>query len=61
MSEVEWVVQIIEDETGKVEYESKPTYRRRAEKIEDGMGINLDWEHFHTRIVRADTKEEEAA
>ena len=57
MSDDEWVVQIIEDETGKVEYESKPTYRRRAEKIEDGMGINLDWEHFHTRIVR----KEEAA
>jgi hypothetical protein len=59
MSDEQWVVQIIEDETGKVEYESKPTYRRRAEKIEDGMGINLNWEHFHTRIVRA-SKEEAA-
>lgn len=55
----EWVVQVIEDETGKVEYESKPTYRRRAERIEDGMGINLNWERFSTRIVRVG--EEEAA
>jgi hypothetical protein len=47
----QWVVQIIEDATEKVVWQSKPTYRRRAEKIEDGSGINLDWEHYSTRIV----------
>ena len=47
------VVQIVEDETGKIAYQSQPTYQRRAEKIESGMGINLDWANFSTRIVPA--------
>lgn len=49
----QFIVQIIEDETGKIEYQSKPTSHRRAEKIEDGMGINLNWEQFSTRIIPA--------
>ncbi|MCR4339129.1 MAG: hypothetical protein NUW01_04485 [Gemmatimonadaceae bacterium] len=51
--ETEYIVQIVQDATGKIEYASKPTYRRRAEKIEDGMGINLNWERFSTRIIEA--------
>lgn len=54
-----FVVQIVEDETGKIEYQSKPTHRRRAEKIEDGMGINLDWAHFSTRIIDLNAQEGE--
>ena len=50
----QYVAQIIEDATGKVVYESRPTYLRRATKIEDGMGINLDWARFTTRVVKAD-------
>jgi hypothetical protein len=49
----QYVVRIIEHGTGKVEYESKPTSRRRAERIEDGMSINLNHERFYTEIVEA--------
>lgn len=47
------VVEVYEDETGEIVAQSKPTYRRRAEKIEDGYGINLNWERYSTRIVPA--------
>ena len=50
----QFVVQIVEDSTGNVVYESRPTSERRAERIEDGLGINLDWEHFSTRVVEED-------
>lgn len=46
-----YVAQIIEDATGAVVYQSKPTSQRRAEKIEDGMGINLDWASHSTRVI----------
>ncbi len=49
-----FVMQIVEDETGEIVSQSKPTYLRRAEKIEDGAGINLGWEKFSTRIVPAE-------
>jgi len=49
--ETQYVVEVVETATDKVEYRSKPTYERRAEKIEDGLSINLDHEHFFTRIV----------
>ena len=54
----QYVVEIVEDETGDVVWRSKPTTRRRAEKIEDGTGINLNWEKFSTRI---EAYEEEGA
>ena len=47
----QFVVEIVEDETGEVTWRSKPTYLRRAEKIEKGTGINLDWGKYSTRIV----------
>jgi len=52
-TEISYAAQIIEDETGNIVFQSKPTYKARAEKIEDGMGINLDWTRFHTRVVVA--------
>jgi hypothetical protein len=48
-----YVVQIVEDATGKVVRQSNPASHRRADKIEDGMNINLNHEAFHTRIVDA--------
>ena len=50
----QFIVQIVHDETGEITYQSQPTYLRRAEKIEDGMGINLDWANYSTRIIPAD-------
>ncbi len=51
-------MQIVEDETGEIVSQSKPTYLRRVEKIEDGAGINLNWEKFSTRIVPAEQAQE---
>jgi nitrogen regulatory protein PII-like uncharacterized protein len=50
----QFVVEVVEDETGKIVAQSKPTSERRAEKIEDGYGINLNWEKFSTRVVPVD-------
>ena len=49
----QFVVQIIETATGEVEKQFGPTYERRAEKIEDGVSINLNHEAFHTEIKPA--------
>jgi hypothetical protein len=46
-----FVVEVFHDETGDIVAQSKPTYRRRAEKIEDGYGINLNWAEYSTRVV----------
>jgi hypothetical protein len=46
-----FVVQIKNNETDEIEYQSKPCSERRADKIEDGMNINLDHEHFYTDVV----------
>jgi hypothetical protein len=46
-------VEIVEDDTEKVERRMGPFERRKAEKVEDGAGINLDWANYSTRIVPA--------
>lgn len=53
MSDESFVVEVVHDETGEVVSQSKPTYLRRAEKIEDGYSINLNHAAYSTRIVRA--------
>ena len=50
-TEQQYVVRVIENETGDIAFESKPTYERRADRIEDGLLINLNHEKFHTEIV----------
>ncbi len=47
----EYVVEVYDDGTGEVVHRSKPTYLRRAEKIEDGLSINLNHAAYSTRIV----------
>lgn len=56
-TEHKYVVEIVEDETGDVVWRSKPTTHGRAEKIEDGTSINLNWEKFSTRIEEHDGEE----
>lgn len=51
MSDELYVARIIEDATGKVVRESRVTSRSRAERMEDGMSINLDHEHYSTDVV----------
>lgn len=46
-----FVAQIVRSEDGEVVYESKSTDRRGADQIADGMGINLNWEEYTTRVV----------
>ena len=50
---MQYIAEIVEDATGKAVWQSKPTSERRAEKIADGASINLDWENFSVRVVRA--------
>jgi hypothetical protein len=49
----QFVAQIVEDSTGNVVRQSAPTYKRRAESIEDGMLINLNHDNYSTRVVPA--------
>lgn len=56
MNEKQFVAQIVDLDTGEIEYESKPTYERRAEKIADGIGINLNWEKFSVQVVAYEAK-----
>lgn len=46
-----YVMEIFEDETGEVVSRSKPTSLLCAERMEDGAGINLNWDRFSTRVV----------
>ena len=52
-TETRFFVEIFEDETGQVESRVGPMSKRKAEKVEDAAGINLDWERFSTRVVPA--------
>lgn len=36
-----------------------PMSRRKAEKVENGVGRNLDWEHFYTAIKSEPSRGEE--
>jgi uncharacterized FlaG/YvyC family protein len=53
---MEYVVQVIESDTGKIEKEFKPQHSMRAaERLEDGVRINLNHEKYHTRIEKVRT------
>jgi hypothetical protein len=52
VSEDLYVAQIIKDDTQEVVQQSKPMSERRAEKLEDGYGINLNWEEYSTRVIQ---------
>lgn len=46
-----FVVRIIETSTNRIEKEFSPQFHKRAaERIEDGVNINLNHERFHTEI-----------
>jgi hypothetical protein len=47
-----YIVQILDDTTRKAVKEFKPqTSRRQAERLRDGVHINLDHNQLHTRII----------
>ena len=47
----DFYVEIVEYEGDKVVKRWGPMAERRADKLDDGANINLDHEHFYTRIV----------
>lgn len=50
---VEWFVEVVADDTGKVEKRMGPHAYKKAEKIESGLERNLDHNRYSTRIVHA--------
>ena len=46
-----WAVKVIETETGKVVKEIKAATERRADKLFDGLSINLNHEKYHVESV----------
>ena len=51
MSKVEWYVQIIEDDSINIEKQMGPFSARRAEKVADGVSINLNHDRFSVVVV----------
>lgn len=47
-------VEVVSYETGKVEERRGPFPERRAEKLADGMDVNLDHERYYTRVVESE-------
>lgn len=49
-----YVVEIVEHATGEVVHRSaNPMTERQADRADEGFNINLDHEHFFTRVVEA--------
>lgn len=53
-SEDKWCIRIMNAETDEVEHVLAPEGKSRnlAEKIEDGVNVNLDHERYYTDVVR---------
>lgn len=47
-----WYVEVIESLTGEVIERIECKSERSAEKVEDGIQINLDWDNYETRVVQ---------
>lgn len=47
-----YIVEIVEFGTDQVVYRSKAVPERQADKIDDGLNINLNHERFFTRVVQ---------
>jgi hypothetical protein len=48
---MDYYVEIMKDENDEVVKRMGPMSKCRAEKVEDGAGINLNWNAYSTRIV----------
>lgn len=46
-------VEVVDAKTGKVVKRVGPVTERKADRVEGGMTVNLDHEHYFTRIVPA--------
>jgi len=55
-----YYIDIIESETGKIHQTMGPKPQRQAEKIEDGININLNHEKFHTELRKVEESKNHA-
>lgn len=51
MSHIDYYVEIVRDSDEHVESRMGPMSFRRAEKVADGAGINLNWDEYTVRII----------
>lgn len=48
---MKWIVEIVEYDTGRIERAIDCESARRAERVDDGVNINLNHDRYYTRIV----------
>jgi hypothetical protein len=48
---MKWVVQVVEHDTDRVERSIDCESHHKAERVEDGLNINLNHARYYTRIV----------
>ena len=53
MNNTTWNVNLINSETGEVEKVFEAQTKRAAERIDDGLNINLNHDKYYTEVVRA--------
>lgn len=51
-----WYVEVFEIETEEVIKRVECSSERKAERVEDGILINLNWEDYDTRIIFEEIK-----
>lgn len=56
-----YYVLIVEDSTRKIETAMGPMSERRADKVANGAGINLNWERFSVIVEQGDSAEDALA
>ena len=46
-----WYVEVVDSYSGEVVERIECSSERKAERVEDGISINLNWEDYETRVV----------
>lgn len=49
---MDYYVEVVEYGTDKVVKQLGPMSERKADRVDDGLNINLDHDKYYTRIVR---------
>ena len=48
---VDYFVEVVDWDSGEAIKRLGPMTKRKAERVDDGLNINLDHDRYHTRIV----------
>lgn len=51
MTDIRWLIEIVEKESGTVVKTMGPETQHTANRVKRGVGINLDRERFSVRVV----------